>query len=87
MNGGQDVVFGQDANQISHTFRHPDELGLDRTEVMDAIRADLQPYLPLSRRPGDALLVGNVTVDGIELQYHAYSVNEGLVNVGRITGA
>jgi hypothetical protein len=86
MNGDEDVVFGQNANQISHTFRHTDRLGLDRAEVVDAIRADLQPYLPLSMRPSDALFVGKVTVGGSELQYHAYPVNEGLVNVGRITG-
>ncbi len=87
MRSRQDVVFGQDANQASHTFRHTDDLGLGREEVMDAIRADLQPYLPLVMRPRSVgLLVGKVTVRGVELRCHAYLVNEGLVNVGRITG-
>jgi hypothetical protein len=87
VNSNQDVVFGQDSNQISHTFRHTDDLGLDRAEVMDAIRADLQSNLPFTvRPPKDVLFVGRVTVGGIQLQYHAYPINEGLVNVGRITG-
>jgi hypothetical protein len=54
---------------------------------MEAIRRDLQPYLPLPiPPPSDFIFVGKVTVGGIELRYRAYPVNEGLVNVGRITG-
>jgi hypothetical protein len=92
MNGAPDIVFGQDANQASHTFRHTDGPGLHREEVIDAISADIRPYLPLAMRPpGVALFVRRVTVRGVELTYHAYPlneglVNEGLVNVGRITG-
>ncbi|HYU14410.1 MAG TPA: hypothetical protein VEK82_17675 [Stellaceae bacterium] len=87
MSGGQEVVFGQDTNQISHTFRHTDKLGLDRTEIIEAITADLAPRLPLVRgASGAALWVGKVRVRGTELEYRAYSVNEALVNVGRITG-
>ena len=87
MNGTQAIVFGQDGNQASHTFRHTDGLGLHREEVIDAIRAHIQPYLPLAMHPrSDALFIGKVTVRGVELTYHAYRVNEGLVNVGRITG-
>jgi hypothetical protein len=36
--------------------------------------------------PNDAPFIGTVTVDGMELSYHAYPINEGLANVGRITG-
>jgi hypothetical protein len=87
MNSAQQIVFGRSANQVFHAFRHTDALGLDRTDVMEAIRRDLQPYLPLPiPAPSDFIFVGEVTVDGMELHYRAYPVNEGLVNVGRITG-
>lgn len=87
MNGAQEIVFGHSANQVSHAFRHTDTLGLDRTDVMEAIRRDLQPFLPLPMPPpSDFIFVGKVTVGGIELHYRAYPVNEGLVNVGRIIG-
>jgi hypothetical protein len=84
---GQVIVFGQDANQISHAFRHTDVLGLDRAEVADAITRNLQPYLPLPvPPPRNFIFMGRVTVRGIELSYQAYPLSEELVNVGRITG-
>jgi hypothetical protein len=87
MSGGQIIVFGQDANQVSHAFRHTDVLGLDRAEVMDAIRRDLQPHLPLPvPPPRDFIFIGRVMVRGVEIHYRAYPLSEGLVNVGRITG-
>ena len=87
MAGGQRIVFGQNANQVSHAFRHTDRLGLDRAEIVDAIRRDLGPYLPLPvPPPGDFIFIGMVTVRGVELLYRAYPLSEELVNVGRITG-
>ena len=87
MNNATGVVFGRNPNQTHHTFRYTDALGLDRSNVMDAIRRDLQPHLPLPvPPPNDAPFIGTVTVDGMELRYHAYPMEEGLVNVGRITG-
>jgi hypothetical protein len=83
--GGPFIVFGQSPNQVSHAFRHTDALGLDRAEVMDAIRHDLEPQLLLPRRD-DAVFTGKITVREIELTYRAYPVSEELVNVGRITG-
>jgi hypothetical protein len=83
----QRVVFGQNPNQERHAFRYTDALGLDRDVVMEAILAELQPRLPLHpQSPGKALFVGTVSIDGLELVYHAYPVSEELVNVGRITG-
>ena len=87
MRGGQEIVFGQNANQVAHAFRHIDDLGLDREEVMDAITRDLQPYLPLPvPPPRDFVFIGKVTVCGLELLYRAYPLSEEFVNVGRITG-
>ena len=83
--GGQRVVFGQDANQVRHTFRHTDWLGLDRKEAIEAIRADLESRLPLSVRPqGNTPLIGYMRVNGVRPEYHAYPVGEDLVNVGSI---
>jgi hypothetical protein len=83
----QGIVFGQNRNQTHHTFRYTDALGLDRGNVMDAIREDLQPNLPLQTPPpNNAPFIGKVTVTDIELSYNAYPVSEGVVNVGRIIG-
>ncbi len=67
-------------------MRHIDDLGLDRSQVMDAIRSDLLPRLPLPPRQNNTPFVGNVTIGGIHLDYTAYRLSDGSVNVGRITG-
>jgi hypothetical protein len=82
-----EVVFGQDANQISHAFRHTDALGLDRTKVVETIRRDLERHPPFPvPPPKDFVFIGNVTVSGRQLEYRAHPVSDGVVNVGRITG-
>jgi hypothetical protein len=48
------VRFGVDENQVHHTFRHTDQLGLDRNAVSNAIRADLAGQGPAS--PGQPSL-------------------------------
>jgi hypothetical protein len=86
VNSNQEIVFGQNLNQTYHTFRYTDALGLDRAAVIEAIRADLRPRLPLPiPPPNNAPFVGRVTINGIQLSYRAYPVSEGLVNVGGIT--
>jgi len=62
---GAKIVFGQNANQISHAFRHVDSLGLSRGAVQAAIRADLRAGQALV--PGK-LHIGNVQVGGQSLQ-------------------
>jgi hypothetical protein len=84
----QEIIFGQNANQIYHAFRHTDALGLSREDVVEAIRRDLERRLPFPvPPPKDFVFVGRVTVGGCELRYRAHAVSEGAVNVGRITGA
>ena len=83
---GQVIVFGQNPNQTHHAFRHTDALGLDRDQVMEAIRVDLQPHLLLRfPMPDNMPFIGQVVVNGIPLRYHAYPLSEELVNVGSIT--
>ncbi len=77
------IRFGVDENQIYHTFRHVDELGLDRDAVSDAIQADLARQGPIS--PG-ANITRKVSVGGVTLEYRAFGLADGTVNVGRITG-
>jgi filamentous hemagglutinin len=79
-----DVRFGADENQVRHTFRHADRLGLDRDAVANAIQADLARRGPFS--PG-ANITGNVIVGGVTLEYRAFCLIEGTINVGRITGS
>jgi hypothetical protein len=82
----QEVVFGQNPNQTYHAFRYTDALGLDRASVMETVLKDLEPDLPLQWPPvGNRPFIGTVSIEGVELIYHAYPVSEELVNVGSIT--
>lgn len=76
------IEFGRTGNQISHTFRHTDAVGLDQLEVRLAILAHLQ--LMEDAMPVGAY-TGNVQVKGASLEYRAYRFNDGIINVGRIT--
>jgi hypothetical protein len=81
----QAIVFGQNPNQVRHTFRYTDGLGLDRVMIMETILADIYPSLPLPvPAPDNSPLIGTVWVNGIELRYHAFPVSGELVNVGSI---
>jgi hypothetical protein len=73
-----------DENQVRHTFRHTDQLGLDRDAISNAIRADLARQGKVS--PG-ANITGVVNVGGVTLEYRSFVLADGTINVGRITGA
>jgi hypothetical protein len=64
-----------DENQVRHTFRHTDQLGLDRDAVSNAIRADLARQGPAS--PG-ANVTGNISVSGVTIEYRAFGLADGL---------
>jgi hypothetical protein len=84
----QEIVFGRRANQIYHAFRHTDALGLNRADVVEVIRRDLEQHLPFPvPPPRNFLFFGRVTVGGCELEYRAHPISDGVVNVGRITAA
>ena len=75
------VSFGRNANQDYHVWRHiEDELGMSRQRVQDAVVADLPQVADLSF----GLNVRFVTVDGVRLQYNAFRLPDGTVNIGRI---
>lgn len=83
--GGLKVIFGQNANQQYHTWRHiVDELGMDKNIVQQAIEADLQTTAS-QIIPGKPFN-GIVTVGGKRLQYTAFIRPDGTINIGRIHG-
>jgi len=69
--------------RLSHTFRHVEAGGLNRETVQRAVLADLrtpasliQPGKPFNQR---------VLVGGKEVTYAAFLLDDGAINVGRIT--
>jgi len=78
------VQFGKDANQNYHAFRHVEELGLNKTAVENAVKTDLQNISStmVSGKPYDQI----ISVSGIKLQYTAYKLPDGTINIGRIHG-
>ena len=82
--GAITIQFGGNENQIYHTFRHIDKMGLDRGLVQKAIADDinatsrqLAPNTPFIR---------NIIINGNKLQYNAYLLSNGVINIGRING-
>lgn len=78
------IRFGANESQLRHTFRHIDRLGLDREAVATAILEDLSLRQPVS---AGSYIAGNVVVGGIMLEYRAFLLSDGTINIGRITGA
>ena len=76
------VRFGNNPDQERHAFRHVEEAGIDKTAAEDAIRNDLAGK---ERALPQGLTKGQVTVAGKTLEYHAYKMPDGTINVGRIT--
>ena len=76
------IQFGKNENQIYHTFRHVYEIGLNRGVIQDAIIEYLNNS---ATKLVDGLNKRSVTVDGIPLDYVAFKLPDGTINVGRIT--
>ncbi|WP_165772016.1 hypothetical protein [Niveispirillum lacus] len=76
------VRFGAVENQTSHAFRHIEKAGFDRQTVQEAINQQLSKTgasLP------DGPYKGSVHLDGTKLDYRAFKLPDGTINVGRIT--
>lgn len=78
------ITFGRNPNQEYHTFRHTDELGLSRNDVESAVRFDLQQNANMIT-PGSPFNQ-TVNINGQNIQYTAYKLPDGTINVGRIHG-
>ena len=84
--GSQTTVrFGANANQVSHAFRHTDELGLDRTVVQSAVQKHFNGVSSqiVQGKPFNQV----IDVAGQRIQYTAFKLSDGTVNIGRIHGA
>ena len=78
------IQFGKGANQGSHAFRHVDELGLDREVVKSAVEthfrsvsSQIAPGTPFNQV---------IEVAGKRIQYTAFQLKDGTINIGRIHG-
>jgi len=78
------VQFGGTPEKIYHAFRHTDKLGLDRNAVQNAIHNHLTTS-NFSFAPGQHIN-SVIEVGGIRLQYTAWKLENGVINVGRIHG-
>lgn len=78
------VQFGKTENQIYHTFRHVEKMGLDKTIVQSAIMKHFQTVYK-EIKTGESLNKV-ITVQGQQIQYSAYRLSDGTINIGRIHG-
>lgn len=76
------VVFG--TNGESHATRHLIDKGIEVGPVKDAITKDLNVNRAASRPVGEGWS-GAVNVDGTRIEYSAYRLPDGRINVGSIT--
>jgi RHS repeat-associated protein len=81
-NAAPKMQFGANANQVSHTFRHILEAGLDQGKVQAAIQADITAN---ASAINSGLNIRTLLVDGKQITYNAFMLKDGLINIGRIT--
>lgn len=84
MSGGRGIVrFGRTTEQIYHTFRHTDDLGLDRVLVKSTVLNHIKKRYSqiVAGEPYNQIVI----VQGQKLQYTAFiHPNDGTINIGRI---
>lgn len=76
------VQFGNNANQVHHTFRHIDALGLDRSLVQSMIQNHFRTVSSqvVAGRPFNQI----ITIGGRNIQYTVFKLPNGVFNIGRI---
>ena len=78
------VQFGKVDNQVSHVFRHIEEMGLSREAVRSAVLKDI-PRIAKNMPYGKSINT-TITVANQKIIYSSYKLPNGVINVGRITG-
>jgi len=78
------VQFGKTENQVYHTFRHIEKMGLNKTVVQNAIMKHFQTVYKEIKEGQSLNKV--ITVQGQQIQYSAYRLSDGTINIGRIHG-
>ncbi|UOO76126.1 DUF6531 domain-containing protein [Neisseria sp. Dent CA1/247] len=78
------IQFGNNPNQVHHTFRHTDKLGLDRGIVQKEVTKHLSKVSSqvAEGKPFNAI----IKVQGKNIQYTAFKLKDGTYNIGRIHG-
>ena len=74
------IQFGKGANQVYHALRHLKEEGVNVQAAKDAILNDIAAKGALPQ----GLTTGTVNVGGRVLNYNAYKLADGTINVGSI---
>jgi RHS repeat-associated protein len=76
------IQFGKTPNQISHAFRHTDELGLNRTLVQSTVINHFNTVSSqvVAGQPFNQI----VQIGSHRIQYTAYKLSDGIFNIGRI---
>lgn len=79
------IQFGRNTNQIHHVFRHTDALGLERNMVQSTVQEHLKKMASqmVPGRPFNQV----IEVGGQRIQYTAFKLKDGTVNIGRIHSA
>ncbi len=79
------IQFGKNANQVQHAFRHTDALRLDRAVVQSGVQTHLKTVASqiTPGKPFNQI----IEVGGQRIQYTAFKLQDGTINVGRIHGA
>jgi RHS repeat-associated protein len=79
------IQFGKNANQVQHAFRHTDALGLNRAVVQSGVQSHLKTVASqiAPGKPFNQI----IEVGGQRIQYTAFKLPDGTINVGRIHGA
>lgn len=78
------VQFGKTENQVYHTFRHIEKKGLNKTTVQNAIMKHFQTVYKEIKEGQSLNKI--ITVQGKQIQYSAYKLSDGTINIGRIHG-
>ena len=81
----KNIQFGNNLNQEYHAFRHTDALNIDRAALSATITNDM-------RSASSQIVTGQplnrvVNVNGVRVQYTAYKLPNGTINIGRMHAA
>lgn len=78
------VQFGKTKNQEYHTFRHTNDLGLNRELVQTSVEIHLKTVSSqiTTGKPFNQI----IEIGGQKIQYTAFKFPDGTINIGRIHG-
>lgn len=76
--------FGKNKNQTYHTFRHTDNLGLNRMLVKSSVHSHFKTVSSqvVNGKPLNQIIL----IGGEKIQYTVYKLSDGTFNIGRIHG-